>query len=187
MKYGEVTVGSIQAVKRQVEKQHGEARDRAEELEQHIDEMDTNLSFAAVQVDGTIEEWQQGLSANVVSLNELNQSFEAKYDTVDGAWELWRTCRDWVILTRKRVRVLLGFLGAEADGDHDLFRVILELKKRQQARDFQMDMEISECLHLLREMAQFAQDIESRMESLQRACEKRSRQAEQAEQCRGVA
>jgi len=176
MSKGEVTSGSLRAIKRQVERQHAEAGNRAAELEQLIDAADTNLSFVTVEVSGASGEWLQRPVGDVMSLDDLNQRYQVKNNAADSGQELLCLCRDWIRKTRKRVWVLLGFLGAREEGDQHLFRVIKDLRKRQLAGNSNMSMEVMECLHMLRDMVQFTVDTENRMKVLQRTCERPSRE-----------
>lgn len=174
MSKSEITIGSLRAIMRQVEKHHAEAQGRADELEQLIDGVDAELSFVAIEVNDALREWQEGLAKNTVPLEDLNAQFHKKNTAVEDGWALWQSCDDWVHKTRKRVSLLLGFLGGEVREEHHLLKAINDLKKRQKAEDMDLFMNVVECLHLLREMVTFTLDIETRMTSLKQVCEKRA-------------
>ena len=79
-------------------------------------------------------------------------------------------------ILRKRVRVLLGFLGAEVGEDGDFLKAISDLEQGQRVKGLQINIEVVECLNMLRDVVQITADMEIRLEDLRKVCEKRSNQ-----------
>lgn len=174
----EVSSGSARAIKRQVEKLLDEVREEAEDLSYLIDKIDTNVSFIAAQVAESIEQWKQGVAFKGMSLQDLNYHFRLQTCAVESGWDLWHFCPDWLRKTRKRVRVLLGFLGAEMNGDedNDFAGAIAQLEQHQRDKGLQINMEVVECLNMIRDVVEITATMEKRLEDLRRVCEKRSKQ-----------
>jgi len=172
----DVSTGSARAIKRQVEKLLEEVREEADELSYLIDKIDTNVSFIASQVADAIEKWKQGVAYKGMSLQELNYHFRLQTCAVESGWDLWHFCPDWLRKTRKRVRVLLGFLGAEVGEDGDFLKAISDLEQGQRVKGLQINIEVVECLNMLRDVVQITADMEIRLEDLRKVCEKRSNQ-----------
>lgn len=172
----EVSTGSAQAIRRQVERLLDEVREEAQELSYLIDKIDTNVSFIASQVEDAIDKWKKGLDYHGMSLQELNYHFRLQTCAVESGWDLWHYCPEWLRKTRKRVRVLLGFLGAELSDNEDVLEAIKRLEKGQRSAGLQLNIEVVECLMMLREVIEISADMELRLEDLRKVSEKRSNQ-----------